>query len=111
MQVDKYMRGTVTVIALNGELDSYSAPEVRQALDDLLPKDGMVLLDLSGISYLSSAGLRVLLLVYRQARQDKVSLVLSCLRDDVRAVMSATGFLTFFTVTDTVDEGLEALAV
>ncbi|MBB5954349.1 anti-anti-sigma factor [Saccharothrix tamanrassetensis] len=111
MQVDKYMRGTVTVIALNGELDSHTAPEVQRSLDDLVPGDGTVVLDLSRMSYMSSAGLRVLLLVYRQARQDKVGLVLSCVPEDVLAMMSATGFLSFFTVTDTVDEGLEALAV
>lgn len=111
MQLDKYMRGTVTVIALNGELDSRTAPEAHQALEDLVPDDGAVVLDLGGMSYMSSAGLRVLLLVYRQARQDKVGLVLASVPEDVLAVMSATGFLAFFTVTGTVDEGLEALAV
>jgi len=110
MRVDKYMRGAVTVIALNGELDSRTAPEVQQSLADLLPSDGTVLLDLNGMSYMSSAGLRVLLLVHRKAKEENVEVVLSCVPQDVHAVMTATGFLAFFTITDSVDEGLEALA-
>jgi anti-sigma B factor antagonist len=110
MRVEKYVRGAVTVIALSGELDSRTAPEVQRSLADLLPADGTALLDLSGTSYMSSAGLRVLLLVHRRAKERNVEVVLSCVPPEVHAVMSATGFLAFFTVTDSVDEGLEALA-
>ncbi|HEY0500671.1 MAG TPA: STAS domain-containing protein [Kutzneria sp.] len=110
MELEKQMRGPVTVIALNGELDSTTAPRVQQGLDELVPVHGMVLLDLSRTTYMSSAGLRVLLLVYRLCQQMGTRVMVSGISDEVRAVMSATGFLAFFTVAGSVDEGVEVLA-
>ena len=82
---------------------------MQARLGELVPEAPRILLDLSRTSYLSSAGLRVLLLVYRQAQHSGSVLALAGLGDDVREVMSATGFLDFFTVADTVEHGLEAL--
>jgi anti-anti-sigma factor len=110
MQLEKYMRDGVTVIALDGDLDSHSAPEVHTGLGELIPAGGAMLLDLRRLRYMSSAGLRVLLLVYRKARQDGVKLALAAIPEEVRAVMAATGFLDAFTVTETVTAGVEVLA-
>lgn len=56
------------------------------------------MLDLGEMTYLSSAGLRVLLLAYRRAQESGARIVLVDLPPDVREVMSATGFLDFFEV-------------
>jgi anti-sigma B factor antagonist len=109
MEFDKYMRGRVTVLALAGELDSVTAADARERIGELVPTDGAVLLDLGEMTYMSSAGLRVLLLVYRQVREAGVPLALARIGADVREVMVETGFLDFFTVVDSVDEGVEAL--
>src|SRR5438093_13076958 len=109
MEIEKHMLGAVTVIALDGELDSRTAPRVHEQLDSLVPERGLVLIDLSCMSYMSSAGLRVLLLVYRQAQRNGARLALACAPPDVRDIMSATGFLDFFTVADTVEAGVAAL--
>jgi anti-anti-sigma factor len=110
MELSKHLRDGVTVIELDGELDSSTAARAQGGLDELLPECGGVLLDLSRMSYMSSAGLRVLLLVYRQARRTGVDLALTGLPPDIRATMSATGFLAFFTIVATVDEGVEVLS-
>jgi anti-anti-sigma factor len=65
---------------------------------------------MSKMSYMSSAGLRVLLLVQRRAQATGARVALARLPEDVREVMAATGFLEFFAVCDTVEEGAEALA-
>jgi anti-sigma B factor antagonist len=109
MQLDKQDRGGVSVITLTGRLDSGSAPAVQDELSGLIPDRGLVLLDLSGLDYMSSAGLRVLLLAYRQAQRTGARLALAGLSAEVRSVMAATGFLDFFAVADTVDDGVEAL--
>lgn len=110
MELSKHMRDGVTVVALDGDLDSHSAPEAHAGIAELLPGAGSMLLDLRRVRYMSSAGLRVLLLVYRRARQEHVRLALAGLPDEVRAVMAATGFLDAFTVTPTVNDGVRALA-
>ncbi|MFI7700862.1 STAS domain-containing protein [Nonomuraea sp. NPDC049480] len=111
MRLRKEPRGGVTVISMDGRLDSETAPRVQQDLRALFPEEGLVVLDLSRTAYMSSAGLRVLLLVYRQAQSSAVRLVLTGLSPDVRTIMDATGFLGFFTVVESVEEGVEALTV
>jgi anti-anti-sigma factor len=109
MELEKYMRGRVTVLALEGELDSTTAADARERISELVPSDGAALLDLGGMTYMSSAGLRVLLLVYRQVRECGVPLALSRINPDVAEVMTDTGFIDFFTVVDSIDAGVEAL--
>jgi anti-sigma B factor antagonist len=109
MQLKKHMLGDIAVITLDGSLDSATAPSVRADLEQLRLENGTTVLDLSKMSYMSSAGLRVLLLLYRQAQGSGARVVLAHVCPDVREVMSATGFLDFFTVTDTVEEAAEVL--
>lgn len=110
MQLAKHMEGDVTVIALAGSLDSATAPGFREDLGQLVPGRSPVLLDLSRVSCLSSAGLRVLLVACRQAERNGARLALAAVPADVRAVMTATGFADFFAVADTVAAGVQALA-
>jgi anti-sigma B factor antagonist len=77
MQLEKHMEGEVTVIALAGSLDSGTAPDVREDLEQLVPGRTLVLLDLSRMSCMSGAGLRVLLLVCRQAERNGARLALA----------------------------------
>jgi anti-sigma B factor antagonist len=109
MQLSKHMHGDVTVIALDGSLDSATATRTQQDLEELVPPGAPVLLDLSRMSYMSSAGLRVLLLVYRQARRSGARLALVAVPRDAYEIMAATGFLDFFTVADSVAGGVTAL--
>jgi anti-sigma B factor antagonist len=109
MHIADYTQGPVTVIELVGELDSATAPLSRDRLRDLVGAGSPVLLDLSKMSYMSSAGLRVLLLAYRQANAAGTPLALAGLPHMIRDVMAATGFLDFFTVADTVEDGLREL--
>ncbi|MER6944269.1 STAS domain-containing protein [Nonomuraea sp. NPDC000554] len=111
MEVRRSVRGGVTVIAMGGRLDSETAPRVQQELEALFPDEGLVVLDLSETTYMSSAGLRVLLLIYRQAQRSAARLALTGLPPDVREIMDATGFLGFFTVVESVEEAVEALTV
>lgn len=110
MQIDKQMVGDVLVVSLDGELDSRTAARVQGELAELMPQADKIVLNLAQTRYMSSAGLRVMLLVYRQAKAAGVRLVLVDLPVDVREVMSATGFLDFFTVSDTVPAGVQVLA-
>lgn len=109
MRIDKRVEGDVTVIAFDGALDSGTAGAAQQELEQLVPAHGAVLLDLSRMSYMSSAGLRVLLLVYRWAKNSGTRVTLADVLPDVREVMAATGFLDFFEVADSVADGVAAL--
>jgi anti-sigma B factor antagonist len=101
--------GRATVVALDGELDSGSAPAVQERLAALVPSDGRVLVDMSAVPYMSSAGLRTMLLLYRNAQAVGTSICLVGLSPELRQMMDATGFLGYFPLHDTVEDGLRDL--
>jgi anti-sigma B factor antagonist len=99
----------VIVATLFGELDGRTAPLVQEKLLALPRPNGKVLLDMSGVGYISSAGLRALLMLYRQMVADNGRVALVGLTESIRDVMSVTGFLEFFDDYGTLPEGLAAL--
>ena len=62
--------------------------------------------DLSDMGYISSAGLRVILLTGKKLRACQGKLVLTGMRDMVREVFEMSGFLALFPVSTTLDEGI-----
>ena len=99
----------VAVVELTGEIDASTAPKIQAQVLPLTQSNNKIILDLSGVSYMSSAGLRVLLSLYRQTTAKNGNLVLVGLSEDIEDTMSVTGFLNFFTVCKTLDSGLAAL--
>jgi anti-sigma B factor antagonist len=97
-------------IAIQGSIDGKTAPVLREDLKPHLDVVSSVMLDMSGVDYMSSAGLRLLLLVYREFAAKKGKLVLFGLSPDIRAVMSHTGFLSFFKVADDEQQAAQAFA-
>jgi anti-anti-sigma factor len=95
------------VIRPLGRLDSGSAPDFEtQVLEALLGGSTRVVLDLSALEYVSSAGLRVILLAGKKLRGNGGRLLLAGLRSNVREVFDMSGFLQLFPVLPTVDEAL-----
>jgi anti-sigma B factor antagonist len=103
------MVGSVAVLTLTGELDAQSAPATQVMLSRVMPGQTPVLLDLSEIRYISSAGLRTLLLAYRRAQRIGTPIALVGVSETLRGVLSATGFLRFFQVAESIRDGVAAL--
>ena len=99
----------IRMVRLEGSLDSKTAPEAREQLQRFLPVTSKLILDLTRVDYLSSAGLRLLLVLYRELAAGKGRLALVGVSEDIRTVMSHTGFLSFFTLVDS--EGAATQAV
>ena len=99
----------VTVVELAGDVDSNTAPTVQEKVLSLAQSESKILLELSDVTYMSSAGLRMLLLLYRRASAQEGQLVLVGLSEEIQDTMFATGFLDFFTTCNTLESGLEAL--
>jgi anti-sigma B factor antagonist len=94
---------------LTGDLDSRSAPVAQEQILPSLPADERILLDLTGVPFVSSAGLRTMLLIYRQAQIMNSSVALVGLSEELHDVLTATGFLAFFVVADTLSEAVQLL--
>lgn len=109
IQVEVSTRNGITVVTVAGEIDGGSAPGLQAQVLPLLQQDGSLILDLGGVTYMSSAGLRVLLLLYRQAISRNGRVALAGVAESIKDTMAVTGFLKFFTVADTVDQALTTL--
>jgi anti-sigma B factor antagonist len=98
----------ITVAALSGEIDATTAPTLTDKFLPLAEAGGKLLLDMSQVAYMSSAGLRVLLSLYRRAAAHDGKVVLVGLSEEIKDTMTVTGVLGFFTTGETVAEGLAA---
>ena len=80
-------------LRVTGRLDGSSAAQLEKPLLALFDDDGTrVLLDLAGLDYVSSAGLRIFLMAAKRARQVKGRLVLCGLQPMVGEVFEMSGF-------------------
>ena len=98
-----------TVIEMAGDVDANTASLVQEQVLPLAQPESKILLDMTKVPYMSSAGLRMLLSLYRQVTSQNGRIVLVGLSEEIRDTMHITGFLDFFTSCETVDSGLEAL--
>ena len=95
------------VVPSVGRLDSASSPDFEaQVLETLQSAPPRLVLDMSALDYVSSAGLRVILLAGKRLKAGGGRLALAGLRDNVRDVFEMSGFLTLFPILPTVDEAL-----
>ena len=109
MEVAHHSVDDVVVVTLTGEIDGKTAPAAQQQIVPLIPEAGKIVLDMSAVGYMSSAGLRMLLLLYRNALGQDSKIALVGLAETISDTMDATGFLDFFVVGDTVEAGLDLL--
>ena len=94
MKITKKQDGSALVIALEGRLDTTTAPELEAELKTCLDGITDLTLDLTNLDYISSAGLRVLLIMYK-ALDDKSQFKLVGTTDSVKEIMEVTGFDQF----------------
>ena len=109
MDINITKQDQVTVVQIVGEIDGSTAPVAQEKILPAVQSGGKVLLDMSRLEFMSSAGLRMMLLLYRQATSSGGRVVLVGLSEEIQDTMSATGFLGYFTVVDTLEAGQKAL--
>ena len=96
MELIKNTDGAKMVIALDGRLDTNTAPELEKELqlDDVQE----LVLEFEKLRYLSSAGLRVLLAAQKKMNAKQGTMVLKHVNDMIMEVVEATGFIDILTV-------------
>lgn len=110
MNIEKRVEGGITIVQIVGELDGNTAPVAQEEIVALAEPGCKVVLDMTQVPYMSSAGLRLLLLAYRTISGKGGSIVLVGLSGDLADTMQLTGFLDFFKYYDSLDAGIAALA-
>ena len=92
MTIQKSTDGSAMTVALRGRLDTVTAPELEAALADSLTGISQLVFDLSGLEYISSAGLRVLLAAHKAVGSQGGQMVVRGAGELVMEVFEVTGF-------------------
>lgn len=108
MEIHDRVAGEVTIVQLDGNLDTNTAPDAQAHFDGLA--DGghtLIVVDFGTLNYISSAGLRVLLATAKKLKGMGGQLRMFGLNDTVHEVFEISGFSTIFSVFATEAEALE----
>ncbi len=98
----------ITIAEFEGNLDTNTAPDAEERLGELLEKGvTKILVDFTTLDYISSAGLRVLLVTTKRLGGTGGSMRLCGLNETVDEVFEISGFSTIFSVFGTRDEALD----
>ena len=119
-RVKKRMKGTIVLeIAVEhhenyvtcrpvGELDAYTVAQFRESLTQL-SEHRFILVDLSDVPFMDSAGLGALIGGIRRARENDGDVSVACNRPALTLLLHTTGFDRIVPVCETVEEAIEAL--
>ena len=109
MTINESNEGGVVVVSPHGRIDSTSSATLDHHLQRLAASgQTRVVIDFSGVDYISSAGLRVMLALAKRARDQKGRVALFGMNDSVRQVFELAGFVALFTITATRAEAVQA---
>lgn len=97
MTIEIKRNAPTTLIALGGRLDTTTAPALDKMIREDIADNEHLVLDLKGLEYLSSAGLRVLLGAQKKIKQNG-SMKLINVREAVMEVLEMTGFADILTI-------------
>jgi anti-sigma B factor antagonist len=109
MNIETRLQDGITVILLYGEIDGKTAPEAQEKLLPVVASHKTVVMDMGNVTFMSSAGLRMMLLLYRHATAGNGKVALVGLSEQIKDTMTATGFLDFFVVSGSVQEAISSL--
>jgi len=93
-------KGTDTIISLSGQLDTLTATDFEKEIHDILAGNtSSVILDGSELTYVSSAGLRLILTLHKGMIAKSGTFVLRNIKEDIMEIFNITGFSSFLTIT------------
>jgi len=91
----------VTVISVKGSIDAITSPDITKYIQEQVANGNVKLVvDLSGVDYTSSAGLRVLLGATKDTRTNNGDIRLTGIQPDVQKVLKLSGFLNILKTYD-----------
>jgi len=107
LEITTTRRNGASVMAVSGRVDSLTAGDLEQAINGEIGQGHrQILLNFAGVPYISSGGLRVLLVTAKKLRSDGDKYALCSLSAEVHKILKLTGFLSIFTTYSSEGEAL-----
>lgn len=110
MEIKEEQKDKAIVFRLKGRLDSTNSPEVEKKICDRIDGGNKnIILDFSGLDYISSAGIRVLVHCHKKIEHLKGQIFLVAIPKPIENVLYITGFLPYFKIFESDAQALENL--
>lgn len=108
MEIKEVKKNQVTVLMVEGRLDSSTSGTLEKNLISAIEAgEKNLVLDFTGMDYISSAGLRVLLMAAKKTNKLGGMLVLSALNPNVREVFDIAGFTNIFSIFNSLEDAVK----
>ena len=105
MELNVRTQNSIKIVEMSGELNSDTSASVFETISNQLSDGDRVILDMTKVNYMSSAGIRTLLLLYRALTNVGGHVILVGLSEQLEDTLSITGFLEFFDTKRTLRRG------
>ena len=110
MEITEERRGDNLILRIIGKLDSSTSKDLEEKILSIIASSqGKLVIDLSQLDYVSSAGLRVFLLAAKRMDGAKGKMILCSLKDAVKQVFDIAGFSSLLTLTASTEEAIKNL--
>jgi anti-anti-sigma factor len=110
VEIVKEKRDNVRILNLEGRLDTNSSTKLEEALMGTIENGAKkILVNMEKLSFISSSGLRILLMAGKKVKSTNGKLVLCSLQDQVKEVFDVAGFTMLFPIFQSREESLENL--
>ena len=110
MDIKETQHDDITLVSLAGRLDSSTSAQFEQYILTKVGGQPRLIIDFSSLDYISSAGLRVLLLTAKKVKQGNGRLILCALKDHIHEVFEISGFLSILDVRASETDALAGMA-
>jgi anti-anti-sigma factor len=101
------IKGDVLVLRFSGRLDAMTTPDLEKQVSQFIDHgQHKLLLDFTGVDYISSAGMRMLLATTKKLKSLSGQMVLCCTTDNVMDVFKMSGFDHVLLISPSEDEAL-----
>ena len=87
--------GTVLNVSIDGRIDATNAEEFRDTISADLKRVNILTLDFQNVDYISSVGIRSLLLLFKQLRRQDGRMEIININDQVREILKLIGLMEF----------------
>ena len=110
MEIKEHKEGNVIILEPNGRLDTNTSDEFEAKIVGLVDAGELrLVIDLIHVDYISSAGLRVLLMTAKKLKSMNGSIALCSMSEHIKEVFDIAGFTPIFSIEHSRDEAIKIL--
>lgn len=107
MEITNRKEGKAVIMTIKGRMDAITAVEFDRETGDVIGRgEKLIIIDLSGLDYISSAGLRSMLSASKKLKGEGGDIILTSLKDVVRDVFEISGFSSILPIYESVETAL-----